>query len=130
MAGGLSPRLPLQVDAVYGPYGLITDYTEMVTQNFKMLLLTIPGERIMNPDYGVGLKQYLFELNVGGTHAAINDRIVSQTRRYMPFIQLNKIDFSVPENNPDLFPNTISVSIHFTIPALQTSTTLQIDFEN
>ena len=130
MAGGITPRLPLRVDDVFGPYALITSQVELVKQNFKMLLLTIPGERIMNPDFGVGLKQYLFERAGSNVHAAINDRIVQQVGKYMNYIQLNSIDFGTPENSPDLFPHTLSVSIHFTIVPLQTSTTLQIDFGN
>ena len=38
MASGLAPRLPLVFDNVFGPYGLITDYKELVTQNLKMLI--------------------------------------------------------------------------------------------
>jgi len=125
---GLAPQLPLRVDAVDGPYGLIRSYVELVRQNFKMLLLTIPGERIMNPDYGVGLSQYLFEGNTSVQHAAINDAIASQTQRYMSYIQLNKIDFGVPESQPDLYPHTIAITIHFTIPPLGESTSIQIDF--
>jgi hypothetical protein len=125
---GLSPRLPLAIDKVDGPYRLIKSYTALAKQNFKMLLLTVPGERIMNPDFGVGLKAYLFEQNAPGTYAKINDRILEQTGRYMPFIQVNKIDFSVPENEPDLYPHDLSISIHFTIVPLQSSTTLKIGF--
>lgn len=126
----LAPRLPLRLDEVYGPYGLITDQVELVKQNFKMLLLTLPGERIMNPDYGVGMKRYLFEQNGPPTYTAINDRIVAQVKKYMNYIQINKIDFSYPEDSPDLFPHTLSVSILFTIVPLQAVTELQIDFDN
>ena len=63
MTNGIAPKIPLKVDQVDGPYGLIKDYVELVKQNFKMLLLTNPGERIMNPDFGVGLRRYLFEMN-------------------------------------------------------------------
>ena len=125
---GLSPRLPLLTNNVDGPYGLIKNYTTLVKQNFKMLLLTAPGERIMDPNFGVGLKTFLFEQHAPGTYAKINDRIVSQVSRYMPFIQLNKIDFGTPESQPDLYPQNLSISIHFTIVPLQTSTTLQIEF--
>jgi len=128
MSGGFAVRLPLQVSPIDGPYALIRNQVELIKQNFKMLILTIPGERMMDPEYGVGLKQYLFEANSPSTHAMINDRIVEQTKRYMSYIQLNKIDFSVPENNPDMYPHDLSVSIHFTIVPLQASTTLQIDF--
>ena len=75
MASGLAVKLPLTVDKQFGPYGLITDYAELVKQNFKMLILTIPGERIMNPDFGIGLKKYLFEMDTHSTYAEINDRI-------------------------------------------------------
>ena len=128
MASGLAVKLPLTVDKQFGPYGLITDYIDLVRQNFKMLILTIPGERVMNPDFGVGLKKYLFEMDAHSTYTEINDRIFSQTKRYMNCIQLNKIDFKKPENNPDLFPHALAVTIHYTIVPLQVSTMLQIDF--
>lgn len=127
---GISPRLPLIVDRVDGPYLLIKDYTTLAKQNFKMLLLTSPGERIMNPDFGVGIRTFLFEPNAPDTYTKINDRILEQTRRYMPFIQLNKIDFSVPENQFDLHPHDLSIAIHFTIVPIQASTTIRIGFNN
>ncbi len=125
---GLSPRLPLAVDNVDGPYRLIKSYTALAKQNFKMLLLTVPGERIMDPDFGVGLKTYFFEPNTPPTYTAINDHILRQVTRYLPFIKLNTIDFSVPENNLDLYPHDLSITIDFTIVPLQTATTLQIGF--
>lgn len=125
---GISPRLPLIVDNVDGPYRLIKDYTSLAKQNLKMLLLTVPGERIMDPEFGVGLKRYFFEPNSPRTYTTINDRILQQTQRYLPFINLNTIDFSVPENDLDLYPHDLSISIHFTIVPLQITTTLQIGF--
>jgi phage baseplate assembly protein W len=130
MSSALAPRLPLRLDATFGPYGMITSYVELVKQNFKMLLLTVPGERIMNPDFGVGLKRYMFEMAGPELHAEVNNRILTQTKTYMDFIQLNKIDFTSPENNPDLFPHQLNIQIHFTIIPLGTSTTIQIDFDN
>ena len=125
---GLSPRLPLMVSDVDGAYGLIKNYTALAKQNFKMLLLTSPGERIMNPDFGVGLKHDLFENNGPRTYADINDRILQQTQTYLPFIQLNKIDFSIPEHELDLRPHQLSITIEFTILPLQVTTALQIGF--
>ncbi len=130
MASGLTPQLPLTIDKVFGPYTLITDYVTLAKQHFKMLLLTNPGEKMMNPDFGVGIRRFLFELNTPGTYAAITDRINSQTQRYMKYIQINKIDFTVPENNPDLFPNSLSLAVQFTIVPLQTTTMLEINFDN
>ena len=125
---GISPRLPLTVDEVDGAYGLLKNYTQVAKQNFKMLLLTSPGERIMNPDFGVGLRRYFFENNGPRTYADINDRILQQTKTYLSFIQLNKIDFSIPEHELDLHPHQLSIVIEFTILPLKTTTTLQIGF--
>ena len=30
----------------------------MIKQNLKMLILTNPGERVMDPEFGVGIKQF------------------------------------------------------------------------
>ena len=58
---GIGPELPLNRDIKFGNFGLITNFKDQVKQNFKNLLLTSPGERIMNGDFGVGLRNYLFE---------------------------------------------------------------------
>mgnify|MGYP000439218146 FL=1 len=59
---GLSPKLPLTKDPQDG-YALNKEYVELVQQNLKMILLTAPGERIMEPEFGVGLRNYLFQNN-------------------------------------------------------------------
>ena len=57
-----SPILPLDLAT-----GTINSFSEeeiekMIKQNLKMILLTHPGERIMVPDFGVGLPRFIFEL--------------------------------------------------------------------
>ena len=129
MASGLSVKLPLTVSEVFGPYNLNTTYEDMVTQNLKMLILTIPGERMMDPRFGVGLRRYLFEFNGRQTYERIRDGIEQQVSVYLPFIRIDNINFDVPENNPDLFPHSLSMRISFTIVPLQRSTALQIDVD-
>ena len=130
MASGLAPRLPLVFDNVFGPYGLITDFEGLAKQNLKMLILTNQGERMMDTGFGVGLRSYLFEQNAPSTYADIDSKIRQQVQKYLPYIGIDKIDFAVPENNPDLFPNSLSVSILFTIIPLQSSTALNIEVNN
>ena len=129
MASGLSPQLPLVVSEVFGAYNLNTNFEELAKQNLKMLILTIPGERVMDPEFGVGLRKYLFELNDTNTYTNIELRIREQVQRYLSYIQIDNIDFQIPEGNPDLFPHNLSVSISFTILPLQLSTLLQIDVD-
>ena len=80
----------------------------------------------MNPSFGVGLRRFFFENNNLSTYDAITERIYSQVATYMKFVQINNIAFSTPENNPDLFPNTVAIQIQFTIVPLQISTSVLI----
>ena len=61
MATGISVKLPLRVTAENGPYGLTKDLASTVKQNFKNLVLTAPGERVMDANFGVGIYAMLFE---------------------------------------------------------------------
>ena len=53
MSSGLGAKLPLTIDSVFGPYNLLTDYNSLAQQNLKMLILTNPGERMMDTSFGV-----------------------------------------------------------------------------
>ena len=58
---GISPKVPLVYDSTDGPYQLNKNLKQTFSQNLKMLILTMPGERIMVPNFGVGLQGFLFE---------------------------------------------------------------------
>ncbi len=130
MSSGLSVKLPLTLSSVFGAYNLNTTFEELAKQNLKMLVLTAPGERIMDPNFGVGLKGYLFEMNMPSTYEQISSRIESQVGQYLDYIRIDDIQYQIPEDNPDLYPQNLSVSIFFTIIPLQLSTALQIDANN
>ena len=61
MAAGISVKLPLRVTAEDGPYALTKDLVSTTKQNFKNLVLTSPGERVMDINFGVGIYGLLFE---------------------------------------------------------------------
>lgn len=54
------PKLPLEVDSD-GKFIKISNSTANVKQKLRMIILTSPGEKLMNPDFGVGIKRFLFE---------------------------------------------------------------------
>ena len=126
MSSGLSVALPLATSDVFGPYGLNTTFKELAKQNLKMLVLTAPGERMMDPNFGVGLRNFAFEMNAQNTYSNIATAVRNQVQRYLQYITIDEIKFSVPENNPDLFPNDLTVSIFFTIVPIQASVALSV----
>ena len=91
-----------------------------------MLVLTAPGERMMDPNFGVGLRNFAFEMNAQNTYSNISTAIRSQVQRYLQYITIDEIRFSVPENNPDLFPHDLTVNIFFTIVPIQASVALSV----
>ena len=45
----------------------------------------------MIPDFGAGLRRFLFEQNTEQTRDRVRQSIVSQVRKYMPFIDIRQI---------------------------------------
>lgn len=116
---GLAPTLPLVYDDLDGPYRMIKNYRNLVSQNFKMLLLTSPGERIMIPDYGVGLRNYVFQQSDQRTYDEIRTAITGQLRKYMPYIAVSKLEFSDSSTTPELQDNYLGIRIEYYVTALE-----------
>ncbi len=128
MASGLSPKLPLIKDPRDG-YALNKTYVDLTKQNLKMLVLTSPGERIMYPDFGVGIRNFLFE-NIGEmTYSRIREEIVTQVGLYMPFVKVREINISEIQEGPAErnLSNSISIKIKFFIIPLELETSLEIN---
>jgi phage baseplate assembly protein W len=86
----------------------------MAKQNFKMLILTNPGERVMYPEYGVGITRYLFENFTNNTYTQIDNRLREQVKIYMPYINIVEVNF----NGSDDSRNTLGIRIMYTIPQI------------
>jgi len=83
MAIGISPALPLIYDQNDGPFRLTKSIKQALIQNFKNLILTNPGEKMMDPNFGVGIREYLFELDGPGVKQEIIEKINQQVGIYM-----------------------------------------------
>ena len=117
MAEGLSVALPLRIDPVDGAYGLNKTLVDMATQNLKMVILTSPGERVMEPEFGVGVRNYLFAQNSPGLSAQLRDRISQQVSKYLPYISLNNLQVFSPSILGDIDNTRLNIIINYSIPA-------------
>ena len=93
-----------------------------IKQNFKMLILTLPGERVMIPEYGVGMKRYLFNRFGEDVYLQIKSKIVEQTALYMPVITVGNVVFS----ETDIDGNILGIRIEYSIPTLGVNASLQV----
>ena len=116
----LGVRLPITRNDING-YTMIGDFSTLIKQNLKMLILTDPGERVMIPEFGVGIKSYLFENFTGETFTKIEADIRQQANIYLPVVSIQRILF---DDSATEF-NTLSVAIVYSIPALNVKDLLE-----
>jgi len=110
---GITPKLPLSLSTTDG-YTLIQTLPKLVQQNLKHLLLTHQGERMMDPNFGVGIRRYLFEQNIDTTHKQLKTEINKQVNKYMPFLTIQ--DIIINQDADD--GNIMYVTIHYIIAPL------------
>ena len=110
---GLTVAVPLTVTQDDGHYNLIKDYMVSVKQNIRMLIYTSPGERIMIPQFGVGIKKYLFEVDTPELREAIKQQVTNQIVRFMPY--LSNVSVSVGNYLNESQLNTFSLEISYNI---------------
>ena len=125
---GLSPKLPLSLDNADG-YTLIKTHKEMIRQNLKMLLLTSPGERVMEPRFGVGLRAYLFEQNTSITHSSIKTKINEQLNLYMPYVEIVELSFNDTTENPNFSENYLNIKLEYFVKPLEELDVIDLDFD-
>ncbi len=87
-----------------------------VQNSLKNIFTWIPGERILNPEFGSRLKQYLYQ----GIIPETSEQIVAEIRHciseWEPRVNLvDVVDVSTTDDHED---NTIHLEIRYTIPEL------------
>ena len=127
---GKSPKLPLYRDSQDG-YALNKTLRAVARQNLKMVILTSPGERIMIPDFGVGIRQYLFENYTNNLARSFKARLFEQVKKYLPLVEIVDVKFlnSAKEDtsNSSLDPNVLAIEISYAITNLNIYDSLFIE---
>ena len=123
MARGLTPKLPLVLDEQDG-VKLVKNFPDLVDQNLRNLLLTLPGERIMDPSFGVGVARYLFEQNDPITYAELQAKIEQQVQKYLPFVRIDNIQFTDPSISDN--PNYVGLIMTYTIIPIKSTKTMNL----
>ncbi len=114
---GISPKLPLQRDEQDG-FMLNKTVLEAVRQNMRMLVLTSPGERVMDPNFGCGIRRLLFEQANDRVYGEAETRIRSQISRYLSFVNIIDIDFQEDNDTGLSSGNAVTIQIRYTVSSL------------
>lgn len=123
----LKPQVAVGVSIPFnGPAVFNSTYTtkEQLKSNLINFFLTGRNERVFN-FIGADLRKILFEQITDGEIDTLKETIESQTRRTFPNVQIDNIEVLT---NPD--ENSIFISVKYSVPNLNITDELQINFEN
>jgi len=126
---GISPKLPLMISTEDGPYRLNKTVQAALAQDLKMIILTNPGERMMDPSFGAGVRTYIFENFSPSIYDDITSSIMRQVEAYLPQIVIDKITFNESEDQEisDLMDNNIlSITITYSVPPISEQQSLTV----
>jgi phage baseplate assembly protein W len=85
---------------------------EQLRSNIKNLLQTKKGERLMQPEFGSGLDEILFEQIDDDTKIQIEDAITSTIDKWLPYVNIEEIVVDINDRLKDT--NTVNISLSFT----------------
>ena len=94
---------------------------DQIKTNFLNLLLTVPGERINQPNYGIGLKSLLFENNID--EDSLLENINTKVEYYMPEIIVNNSNI---KRDIDMYK--INIRLDYTIKLDNVEDSIQINY--
>jgi len=120
------PRVGIGVDIPFVAGGVFTpNYLsrQAVKNNLINYFLTNPGERPGNPQFGGGLRRFIFEQISTGTLEFLKEDIQSKISTQFPNIVLGALNVLT---NPDY--NSVTVEIYYSIANTGTSDNLTLNF--
>lgn len=97
---------------------------EDIRESLNILLSTMPGERIMQPDYGCRLKAMVFESINESTVTQISDVIERAILFFEPRITLDSIEVEAD----DLYEGRIDIKLAYTIRTTNTRSNIVYPF--
>ena len=99
---------------------------EQVKSNLINLLLTSPGERLMNPNFGVGIRDLLFEQVLDKEQ--VKNRITDGAQLYIP--EINITDVFIKRENFETTPeiHTVRISVYYKVLADRSNDAILLNF--
>jgi phage baseplate assembly protein W len=102
-----------------GLFEMHFDLADQIRDNFKNMLATNHGERLLLSDFGANLRKLAYELGNENADAMAIRQISQTTQKYMPYISLETFEssrFALDEN--DMY-EYVKIRVVYSIPTLR-----------
>lgn len=112
-------NLPLNGSAVF-----VSNYTtaQSIKNNLINFFLTEPGERPLNPNFGGGLRTFIFEQIAEDNLYRIENRIETQLKTFFPGINITSLNILRDDDT-----NTLTVQLKYTVQNTNITDNLELE---
>ena len=112
--------IPFNAPSVFRP-----NYTTKaaIKNNLINYFLTNPGERPLNPEFGGGLRAFIFEQISNNSIQTLNEDITVKLQENFPNVNVDKLEILREDDN-----NTIIVSLTYSVPNTNIKDNIKIQF--
>lgn len=110
--------LPFTRDNKTGWFDQSFTTLEAAKSNLRNLLLTMKGERLMQPNFGTDLMKLIFEQDDGTLVDRIRDTIITAVDFWLPYLKLNTIEVNDNVESADMNFNRFNVKLVFSIKSV------------
>lgn len=118
---GIGINIPFNESNVFG-----TNYktADALKNNIINYFLTNPGERYDNPEFGGGLRSFLFEQITNKNTEFLREDIQNKFNKMFPGVVVGDIDIIINENNQ----NQLDIKIKYSIPNTNIEDQIELNF--
>jgi uncharacterized protein len=103
-----------------GGVAVTTIPSVQVQQHLQSLVSTNPGERVMQPKYGVPLANFLFGLDTSQTAAAVSNDVSAAVAKWEPNVNIQDVRTMVSDTSEGL----VSINVDYSPGAVAPSSSV------
>jgi uncharacterized protein len=111
---GTGWKFPPEFNINTGAVELVSD-EEDINESLNILLSTSLGERVMQPQYGCNLADFLFESLSSTVIGYVKDRVQNAILFYEPRVAIERLEI-MDVDSPELLEGHFTIRIEYTIP--------------
>ncbi len=123
---GTGWSFPPEFNGNNGSVEMVSD-VEDINQSLHILLSTSLGERVMQPDYGCNLNDYMFESLSSDLIGTIKHHVENSILFYEPRIVADKIQVTTADSF-DLIEGRFTITVEYLIPKTNSRYNFVYDF--
>ena len=115
---GIKTPLELTNSGNSGPLLMRNSLGDQIKDNFRNMLSTNHGDRIILYDFGANLQELTFELGTDSSDSKAIGRIKKTTSKYMPFINLETFQPIKQDNDAGTGVAFIGIRVIYSVPEI------------